>query len=466
MVDNILYQTTLYANQRERNFPPFKREEFYGFLGINMLMGYHELPSLSHYWKVDQDLSVPIVSSTMPRNRFAQILSNLHMADNTAVPNDNKDKLYKVRPLITAMNVNYVKLYNISQKLSIDESMILFKGRHSIKQYCPMKPVKRGYKLWMRADMDGYISKFDVYQGKDSVSEESENDEGTDGFGLGEKVVSTLVNDLHDKHHQVYFDNYFSSIPLMEYLKSKGVHACGTIRSNRRALPVGIKPDKSLERGEFDHRVSKEGILYVKWNDNKPVHVVSNFHGTDTTEILRTQKDGTRKKFPSPTAVKSYSQHMGGVDKADMLCSIYGLNRKAKKWWHRLFFGIIDRTVVNAMIAYNKLQNTKTNTLHFRRQVALSLITLSHKPKIGRPLRTPPLLAKKRRQSKYSVSRAVRLENRGAHWVVYGEKRGRCEVCSQKKVESRPHSQCSMCKVFLCSNANKNCFNEYHEFEQ
>ncbi len=32
------------------------------------------------------------------------------------------------------MNNNYVKLYNLSRRQSIDESMILFKGRHSIKQ--------------------------------------------------------------------------------------------------------------------------------------------------------------------------------------------------------------------------------------------------------------------------------------------------------------------------------------------
>ena len=76
----------------------------------------------------------------------------------------------KVRPLITAMNNNYMQLYNVSRKVSIDESMILYKGRHSIKQYNPMKPIKRGYKLWVRADMDGYISKFDVYQGKTDTS--------------------------------------------------------------------------------------------------------------------------------------------------------------------------------------------------------------------------------------------------------------------------------------------------------
>ena len=110
-------------------------------------MGYHKLPSWTDYWKGDQDLSVPFVSSVLPRNRFSQILGNLHIYDNHAIPEGNKDKLLKVRPLITAMNNNYMQLYNVSRKVSIDESMILYKGRHSIKQYNPMKPIKRGYKL-------------------------------------------------------------------------------------------------------------------------------------------------------------------------------------------------------------------------------------------------------------------------------------------------------------------------------
>ena len=39
------------------------QQEMYGFLGINIAMGYHKLPSWTDYWKGDQDLSVPFVSS-------------------------------------------------------------------------------------------------------------------------------------------------------------------------------------------------------------------------------------------------------------------------------------------------------------------------------------------------------------------------------------------------------------------
>lgn len=37
--------------------------------------------------------------------------------------------------------------------------MIRFKGRSTLKQYMPNKPIKRGYKVWVRADEERYIDK-------------------------------------------------------------------------------------------------------------------------------------------------------------------------------------------------------------------------------------------------------------------------------------------------------------------
>lgn len=108
----------------------------------------------------------------------------------------------------------------------------------------------------------------------------------------------------------------------MEYLKVNKILACATIRSNRKYLPTNLMKAKELQRGSFDFRMSSQEIAYYKWMDNTSVHVVSNFHGT---ALLRTQKDGSRKYI-----------YMGGVNKADMLCSIYGLDRISKKWWHRI----------------------------------------------------------------------------------------------------------------------------------
>ena len=250
-------------------------------------------------------------------------------------------------------------------------------------------------------------------------------------------------------------------------MKEFSVFGCGTIRMNRRGLPVGLKEDKKMSRGEFDFRTSSDGILVVKWMDNKGVLVASNFHSSEASVVKRTQKDGNEEEFVCPLAVKEYNMYMGGVDKADMLIAAYGLNRKAKKWWHRLFFGLIDRTVVNAYIAYSKITATKLPLLHFLRDVALGLITLSRPPRIGRPLNNPyesPLpKPKKQRRGGYSVSDSIPLNNVGSHYLVYVNERGRCEVCSQKKIQSRPHSKCKLCNIFLCSNEKKNCFLLFHD---
>ena len=328
-MDDLLYQTNLYITQQERRVSPVTRQDVLGFIGINILMGYHILPSYILYWSNDPDIAVPFVSSVMTRDRFSQMLSNIHVNDNAKL--DASDKLSKVRPLIEKANAQFTKLYYVRRVQSIDESMVLFKGRSTLKQYCPMKPIKRGYKLWVRADMDGYISKFDVYQGKSG----KENQKWSE-FGLGESVVLEMCEDLFDAGHEVYFDNFFNSVPLMDFLREKNVSACGTVRSNRKGLP-SLRKEKEMEKGEFDYRTG-DGLVFFGWKDNKVVNVLSNFHGTDACTVLRTQKDGTRAEVACPVAVRDYNANMGGVDKADMLCSLYGINRKSRKWWHRLFF--------------------------------------------------------------------------------------------------------------------------------
>ena len=74
----------------------------------------------------------------------------------------------------------------------------------------------------MIADTDGYINKFDVYQ---EIFEQVPED--MKSFGLGESVILSMADHLHNKNHEVYLGNYFTSIALLEHLKNTGVRACG-----------------------------------------------------------------------------------------------------------------------------------------------------------------------------------------------------------------------------------------------
>ena len=51
------------------------------------------------------------------------------------------DRLHKLRPVIDALNSRLKEVYIPSSVMTVDESMVRFNGRYSMKQYMPMKPV-------------------------------------------------------------------------------------------------------------------------------------------------------------------------------------------------------------------------------------------------------------------------------------------------------------------------------------
>lgn len=120
--------------------------------------------------------------------------------------------------------------------------MIRFKGRSSIRQSMPNKPIKRGYKVWVRSDSSGFMCDFKIYTGKVDGNAEKQ---------LGLRVVKDLTRALIGKHHKVFFDNYFNFVELQKYLLSDWVYACGTFRKGRKYFPE-LKSDKNMKRGDTD----------------------------------------------------------------------------------------------------------------------------------------------------------------------------------------------------------------------
>jgi len=69
--------------------------------------------------------------------------------------------------MINYLNEKFASNFFPGRNLSCDESMAGFKGRSGIKQYMPMKPVKRGFKIWsLCCAITFYLLKFMVYEGK------------------------------------------------------------------------------------------------------------------------------------------------------------------------------------------------------------------------------------------------------------------------------------------------------------
>lgn len=460
LLEHLVYQTNLYAQQQEKPFVPVTKDEMNTFLGINLHMGIVKLPAYRDYWSSCPDLHDTFVSKFMSVNRFGWLLSHLHVNDNHFLPARNSpryDKLYKVRPLLDTLKNTFEKNYRPTENMAIDESMIKFKGRSYLKQYMPKKPVKRGYKVWMLCASSGYCLKFDIYTGKAETVEKN----------LGARVVLDFTLDLQNKNYKFFFDNYFNSYVLQHELKLKKLLACGTVNYTRKYLPT-LKEGKTMKRGDFDWRMSDQNILYLKWKDNRSVYFLSNMHDpTDVSTAKRRKKDGSLTDIPCPKLLNDYNANMNFVDKFDQLKGNYSLDRRSKKWWHRIFFSFLDYSVVNAYIVYKDLvahkdqaENTMSKKMShkdFRRQIYLEIMKEPETRKRISEDRLPTII----KQHKPYVPPLVRLEGR-KHQARSTTSR-RCALCSTKAKPVRTAWECDTCTVPLCIKSTKNCFAQFHK---
>ena len=211
-------------------------EELKAFLGFSILMGVNSLPSIKDYWKRDPHYHYAPVADRITRDRFLEISRYLHFVDNDSLEprgSEGYNRLGKVRPVITHFTHKFRDLYQPHKEVAVDEAMIKFTGRSCLKQYMPMKPIKRGIKAWVLGDShNGYFSNFQIYTGKVN---------GTTETGLGARVVKHMTRDLQGKYHHVFFDNYFTSLNLLLDLEKDGIYACGTARKDRRGFPDPLK---------------------------------------------------------------------------------------------------------------------------------------------------------------------------------------------------------------------------------
>eukprot|EP00111_Clytia_hemisphaerica_P013537 TCONS_00039801-protein len=198
-----------------------------------MLMGIHSLPQIPDYWSTHPFYHNPVYNSVMSRNRYQLISRFIHFNDNTNYdPKDPKrDRLFKIRPLLNYLNTKFQELYYPSRDVSIDEQLLLHKGNLHFKQYIPNKRARFGIKLFSLCDESGYVWSTEVYVGKNSQVVAAQ--EELKKLGISGQVVVRLMNPLLDKGHRPFTDNWYTGVPLFQYLQKHQTPACGTLRKNR-----------------------------------------------------------------------------------------------------------------------------------------------------------------------------------------------------------------------------------------
>lgn len=337
--------------------------------------------------------------------------------------------------------------------IAVDESLLLWKGRLGFKQYIPLKRSRFGIKMFKVCDRTGYTYRFKVYQGKEDPITQMTNDLPEDAVTLSmtERVVVWLLQNMMEKGHAVYADNFYSSVKLNQYLLKKGTLHCGTVRKNR--VPKCVQ-ELEVEDRRFDS-LHHNGTHLFKFMDSKETYIISSFHDTSSR---RKRRGPTQAVFLQPRASVDYNYYMGGVDLADQLIEPYDITRKTQKWTKKLAFHFIQMASLNAFVVA-KESGYANNYLAFLDDYIERALKLTALMYIRRPLADLNV-------NQTASDDAVRIG--AAHFPHFlpgtenGHKYKRCKVCSASGLRRETRFYCSNCpsKPPLCAAP---CFERYHK---
>lgn len=446
IVDQIhLYHDFVTANDlpnksRLKNWKETNTSEIYVFLAVSLLMSQVKKNRVTDYWSKDALIETPIFSQIMSRDRWINILRMLHFSDNSNV--DTNDRLFKVRMVIDYFRNTFKNSLYPFKNIVIDESLMLFKGRISFRQFIPSKRHRFGLKFFVAVDCEtGYVLDFILYTGAGTEIVNYDTNLGVSG-----NIVMTLTEKYWGKGHVLFTDNWYTSPLLYEKLHEKKINACGTVKANRRHMPP--LTDK-LKRGEIQY-YSTQRLLALKWQDKREVRLLSSLHNSS----MVTAKRKNNEDIVKPKCVVDYNESMGGVDRTDMLLSTTESVRKSVKWYKKVFFHLLDLAVLNSHCIYKMKTGSLIPLLDFQRQLIKDLI--------AKYKQVQPRSSGSRTSTGHSPLRLI-----ARHFPSMYPRRPkdnkkiskRCVVCSAQKKRKETCYTCRNCDVALCV---VGCFEKYH----
>ena len=149
-IEKLRAENRLGTRSRFANWIPVTATEMEEFFAIIVNMGIIQIPNIEAYWSTSWTSEISFFSKVLRRDRFQQIFRLLHVShDDIVVP---VARINKVKALLDLLIPNFQASYNPSRDVSVDETMIGFRGRFSAKQYLLNKPTKYGVKAFTIAD--------------------------------------------------------------------------------------------------------------------------------------------------------------------------------------------------------------------------------------------------------------------------------------------------------------------------
>lgn len=232
---------------------PTTVDELYCFFALSLLMTRNKKLTIQEYWSKNKYLQSSIFAEIMTRDRYLSLLSTIHFTHESG---HTDDRLVKIRDVVNMFRKSFNDILHPFQDLCIDESLMLYKGRLSFKQYIPSKRNRFGIKSYMLCDCKtGYVQDIIVYCGRSTTIENAAT-----GIGKSGAIVLSLLRPFLGKGHTIYLDNFYSSPALFNLLHNNSTNACGTVSKRRQGMP---KFEERLKKGEACFR-SSNSLLAMK----------------------------------------------------------------------------------------------------------------------------------------------------------------------------------------------------------
>ncbi|XP_025196239.1 piggyBac transposable element-derived protein 4-like [Melanaphis sacchari] len=262
-----------------------------------------------------------------------------------------------------------------------------------------------------------------------------------DILGKSGVIVKDLMKPYLNKGYSLFTDNFYTSPQLSMYLHKRKTNTCGTVRKNRKLMPI---IEGKLKLGERETRCTDK-LLAIYWKDCCDVYMLTFMN---TNEMVDTKKIDrkTGKKYLKPQSVVSYNKNMGAIDKIDMLLSYTKCVRCTLKWYKKLFFHVIDMSLLNAYSAYKTVTGKHISVADFQLTLVNEILQ-----KYKTHFKTIPSKGKKS-----IILDSCLIERHFPDLIPQTstkKQRRKCFVCSHKTVGKKRTDtlyQCNECNVGLC----------------
>jgi hypothetical protein len=227
----------------------------------------------------------------------------MHFSDNSD-PRARTDRVWKIRPIINALQETFKRGYRVGPYISFDEGMLPSQSKfNATRMYMKDKPHKWGTKMFLtccsstaycmryvtepniiplRADgVFTHFCRLEVYCGKKAHLGGPDTIDDKSGPSAVIRNIQHVLPHRRSAYHVVVMDRFYTSVSLLVELLGRRVYAVGTVQTRRIGFPNVLKEKRKKRPADTPRRSSTcarsrsvPELVAVRWWDSRPVFLL------------------------------------------------------------------------------------------------------------------------------------------------------------------------------------------------